>query len=85
MAAPRDFNGVSGSGISYGPQFALGGMLLLDRIDPDAAMEMDNEMGINNSYVFIEWYDSFLNGFGSGGQLQVGTNTWVLGLAFRGM
>jgi hypothetical protein len=76
-------NGVSGKGFSYGPQFALGGMLLLDAIDPVSAIEMDANTGVNNSYFFVEWYVSELNGFGSGGQLQVGTNTWVLGLALE--
>jgi hypothetical protein len=76
-------DGVSGSGLSYGPQFALGGMLLLDFLEPTAAKEMDNNVGINHSYFFAEWYVSKLNGFGSGSQMNVGTNTWVLGLAFE--
>jgi hypothetical protein len=70
----------AGSGISVGPQFALGGMFLLDFLDPASAMNLDNEVGINNSYFFMEWYDSKL---GLGNQLEVGTNTWVLGLAFE--
>jgi hypothetical protein len=73
--------GLSGSGISYGPQFALGGMLLLDSFDRSAAMEMDQNTGVNNSYFFLEWYVSQL-GIG-GNQMRVGTNTWVLGLALE--
>jgi hypothetical protein len=76
-------DGSVGRGISYGPQFALGGMFLLDSIDATSAKEMDVNAGVNNSYVFVEWYVSSLNGFGSGNQLQVGTNTWVLGLALE--
>lgn len=72
-------NGVKGTGISYGPQFALGGMFLLDVLDQDSAKSLDNEIGINNSYFFMEWYVSRL---GAGDQMEVGTNTWVLGLAF---
>ncbi len=68
---------------SYGYQFALGGMFLLDSIDRDAAREMDNATGVNNSYFFMEWYYSSLDGFGSGKQMQVGANTWMLGLAFE--
>ncbi len=78
-----DVGGVKGNGLSIGPQFALGGMLLLDAFDPDAASSLDDQLGINNSYVFVEWYDSFLNDFGTGRQMQVGTNSWVLGLAFE--
>src|SRR5262249_45008452 len=36
----------TGSGLSIGPQFALGGMLLLDPFDNDAAQSLDNEIGI---------------------------------------
>jgi len=73
-------SGVRGSGISFGPQFALGGALLLDVFDGDSSKNLDNEIGINNSYFFMEWYVSRL---GSGNQMEVGTNTWVLGLAFE--
>jgi hypothetical protein len=71
---------LAGSGISWGPQFALGGMLLLDFFDKDSAKNLDNEIGINNSYFFMEWMVSKL---GAGDQLEVGTNTWQLGLAFE--
>lgn len=80
--ARADDNSV-GRGTSYGLQMALGGMLLLDVFEPDAAVELDATMGVNSSYVFLEWYVSDLDGFGSGDQMQVGTNTWVLGLALE--
>jgi hypothetical protein len=73
--------GAVGSGISYGPQFALGGMFLLDALEPTAAVAMDEDTGVNNSYFFVEWYVSAL-GLGSN-QMHVGTNTWVLGLALE--
>ena len=76
-------DGATGSGFSYGPQFALGGMFLLDILDRSSANYMDDNVGVNNSYFFAEWYVSYLNGFGSGDQMQVGTNTWVLGLAME--
>jgi hypothetical protein len=80
--AARDDAGTLGRGTSYGYQFALGGMFLLDSLDKSAALEMDNATGINNSYFFMEWYYSNLNGFG-GSRMQVGANTWMLGLAFE--
>ena len=79
----RTDDGVVGRGISYGYQFALGGMLLLDFFDPSAAVEADNSIGVNNSYLFGEWYYSDLGGFGSANKLQVGTNTWMVGLALE--
>jgi hypothetical protein len=78
----RDDDGNVGRDISYGYQFALGAMLLLDVFEPDAAVEMDVNTGVNNSYFFLEWYLSNLDGFG-GNKMQVGTNTWMLGLAFE--
>jgi len=79
-AAYSDNNKV-GRGISTGPQFALGGMVLLDVLDPTSAVELDNATGVNNTYFFVEWYVSRLGN--SGNQMRVGTNTWMLGLALE--
>ena len=56
-------DGVKGTGISYGPQYALGGMFLLDVLDRQTARDADVSLGINNSYVFGEWYGSELDAF----------------------
>ena len=69
-------NGVEGRGASYGYQYALGGMLLLDFFDEGSAIEIENTSGVNNSYFFAEWYVSTLDGFGSGNRMNVGANTW---------
>jgi hypothetical protein len=79
----RTDDGDKGQGSSYGYQFALGGMLLLDFFDPSSAVEADNSIGVNNSYLFMEWYYSDLSGFGSSERMQVGTSTWMLGLALE--
>ena len=76
-------HGVSARGASYGPHFALGGMFLLDFLDQQTARDADNSLGINNSYVFAEWFDSELDAFGSKSRMNVGANTWVLGLAIE--
>ncbi len=82
-AGTAEAGDVSGRGASYGYQFALGGMLLLDALDRESAVRMDAASGINNSYFFIEWYFSRLDGFGAADQMQVGTSTWMLGLVFE--
>ncbi len=74
-------DGTIGRGASYGVQWALGGMLLLDIIDQTSAVEMDATTGVNNSYFFLEWYRSQLGT--SGDQMNVGTSTWMLGLALE--
>jgi hypothetical protein len=75
--------GTTAKGHSAGTQIALGGMLLLDSFDEDAALQLDNDVGINNSYIFFEWYRSNLDGFGDANTLRVGTSSWILGLAFE--
>lgn len=70
-----------GRGSETGTMYALGLMFLLDWMDPESAREMDNSVGVNNSYFFGEWYSSDVDSFGKG--MQVGTDTWALGLAFE--
>ena len=55
----------------------------LDIFDPEASLELDSTLGVNNSYFFFEYYKSNLDGFGSGKQMQVGAETWFLGLAWE--
>jgi len=76
-------NGVVGTGTSYGPQFALGAMLLLDWFSPQDALSADAALGLNNSYVFGEWFVSKLDGFGSKDTLNLSLNTWTFGLALE--
>jgi hypothetical protein len=68
---------IAGRDHSVGTQAALGAMFLLDWLEPSAGAELDGAMGINNSYVFLEWSVSNF----SGDQMDVGSNTWVTGLA----
>ena len=47
------------AGYSYG-----GGMqLLLDFFDPRLAAEFDREVGVNNSYIYVDWAASRVDGF----------------------
>ncbi|MCU0654227.1 MAG: MXAN_2562 family outer membrane beta-barrel protein [Polyangiaceae bacterium] len=79
-------DGVQGRGRSWGTHAAVGGMLHLDFLERDVALSFDDELGVNNSYLFFEWMWSDL---GSSGliedrpQMRVGTSGWVLGLAFE--
>lgn len=76
--------GVKGSGASWGPQVALGLAFALDVLDEGAARNMDLATGINNTYLYAEYYWlSLTNGLGQDKALYVGTNTWAAGLAFE--
>ncbi len=69
-----------GSGDAVGLYSALGGMLLLDIFDESAARKLDEQVGIENSYWFLEWSKSSLeddNGF------ALGASSWVTGLALQ--
>jgi hypothetical protein len=70
---------VTGRDISIGTQAALGAMFSLDWLEPSAGAELDNTMGINNTYIFFEWS---VSNYG-GQQMNVGANTWVTGFAFE--
>jgi hypothetical protein len=76
-------DGVSGKGASYGYTYSLGVVLRLDPLDPADAATADASLGINHSGLFIEWFGSSLDGFGSPDVLEVGTNTWVMGLTIE--
>lgn len=77
-----EVNGVPGKGISYGPQFALGGALLLDWFDEYAARQADQAVGINNTYLYAEYVSSHLDNI-NGTALQVGANHLSFGLTFE--
>jgi len=76
-------DGKKGKGASYGLTYALGAMFLLDVLDPDDAASADGLVGINNSYVFGEWFRPQLDGFGKNNVLDISSSSWVLGIALE--
>jgi hypothetical protein len=76
-------DGKKGKGASYGLTYALGAMFLLDVLAPDDAVTADGLTGINNSYIFVEWFRPQLDGFGSDKVLDVGSSSWLFGLAIE--
>ena len=73
-------------GHTWGTQFALGAAFMLDVLDDRAAFEIDNEWGVNNTYIFFEWMVANLNDFKSTHDpsvMRVGTNSWVAGLTLE--
>jgi hypothetical protein len=75
--------GSIGHGRSWGPMWALGVMFDLNFAQPERSQRLDAISGINHMYLFAEWYQLKLNGFGSGNQMQVGDSTWALGYALE--
>jgi len=76
-------SGVSGKGSTWGTHAALGISFALDSIDSGATRNMDNAIGINNTYVYFEYYMANLSGLGQDKALHVGSNSWAMGLTFE--
>lgn len=77
------FGGVSGKGTTWGTNTAIGLAFALDSIDQGATRNMDNAIGINNTYFYAEYYWLALNGLAQDKALYVGSNSWAMGLAFE--
>jgi hypothetical protein len=52
-------------------------------LDPSAARGFDNESGVNNTYLFVEFDHFDASGLGRKKTLAVGDDTWVGGLMFE--
>jgi hypothetical protein len=76
-------SGGSASGGTYGYEFVLGLSILLDFFDPVAAASLDNEAGINHSYIFAEYTWNTSDNFGGSNVLMVGGNYWLFGLGLE--
>ena len=76
-------DGRKGRGGSYGLTYALGAMFLLDVLNEDDAVTADAATGINNSYIFAEWFRPQLDGFGSNKVLDISSSSWLLGIALE--
>lgn len=72
-----------GRGHTWGTHLAAGLMLQLDPFDRAAAAQLDQNIGVNHSYLFFEWMNARLDGFGDSSSMRVGASTWVTGLAFE--
>jgi hypothetical protein len=80
---PTESKPVTGEGMTLGTHVALGAAFALDALDSGASRNMDNAIGINNTYIYAEYYWLNLNGLAQDKVLYVGTNTWAAGLAFE--
>ena len=84
LANPADSSSkVSGKGHTWGTHVAAGIALHLNPFDNAAAVNLDNNTGINHTYFFAEYMLSQLTGLGQTNALYVGANTWTLGLTFE--
>lgn len=71
------------SGGTYGLFGAVGLSLLLDVFEPHSANTFDNEMGVNNSYIFAEYQVIWQNEFDSKDSFDLSDDLIMFGLAFE--
>lgn len=75
-----DGMGGHGRGGTAGWHVAGGLALVLDFLDPDAAHDFDEDMGVNHTALTFEFFHSDISGLGQSNRLHVGDNNWTLGL-----
>lgn len=68
-----------GTGLTPTLHFALGGMIALNFIEPQASARLDQTTGVHHAYVFGEYYNDKLNL--SQNVMRVGAQSFVGGLA----
>ncbi len=73
-------NGKDAVGGKWGWEAVFGFRFLLDFVDPSAAFEFDNDIGVNDSYIFAEYRYTKINNFDEKG-LSLGGAYWNFGLA----
>jgi hypothetical protein len=81
QANPDAAGCVEGKGATWGADFALGGALSLNFLDPTAASLLEHGSDVAHVYLFGEWMDAILTGFGSKKEMHVGSSTVVVGLS----
>jgi hypothetical protein len=78
------YQGAAGRGYTLGSEFAVGVGLNINMLDDIAARSFDEDMGVNNTYLFGEWTRSDLTGLGfQADPLRVGGTYWTLGISFE--
>jgi hypothetical protein len=75
--------GSKGWGGTFGWNFSAGCMLLLDIFEPGAARTFDQEVGVNNSYLYADFFLARIDGFGNPNKLNLSDITWTVGLAIE--
>lgn len=72
-----------GIGGTFGFHVAVGLKILLDVFAPKMAQTFDNEIGVNNSYIFAQLLYANVNDFGKAGSWDLGELTGLYGIAFE--
>jgi hypothetical protein len=85
ISVTRNGDGTSrrGTGVTFGWHVAGGLMFLLDVFSASMAASLDDETGVQNSYLFAEFIYNDVNDFGSSTSINLSESTFSFGLAFE--
>jgi len=72
-----------GQGGTAGLYGAVALHLLLDFFEPHTAKVFDNDLGVNHSYLFVEYAVHWVDDFGSSDSFDLSDDGFVFGLAFE--
>jgi hypothetical protein len=78
-------DGQKGRGATLGWQFSPGLAIQLDGFDKKTARTFDNEVGVNHSYIFVEFLFAFVNRFGNDDYMNFSSNTFGKGTLMAGL
>ena len=76
-------DGTLGRGHTFGMVYSVGGMLLLNFLDRQAAKTFAVEQGVLRTYILIDYTITDLRGLGQSNAMHLGDKTWNLGFAFE--
>lgn len=79
----RASDGARGRGATFGGHVSVGLSFVLDSLAPGMAQTFDVEMGVNNTMIFAEYVFSWVDDFGSSKSWDLGSRTFLAGLAFE--
>jgi hypothetical protein len=75
-----DSTGGHARGGTLGWHGSAGLAFVIDFLDPDAAHDFDEDLGVNHTAITFEFYHADISGLGQANRLHVGDDSWMLGL-----
>lgn len=76
-------DGSVGQGGTFGGHVTFGLAFHLDFLSPEMAQTFDTDVGVNNTYLFMEYMLAWVNDFGSSKSLDLSSRTFFFGIAFE--
>ena len=85
IARYTDKNGkkFEGLGGTFGLHVSYGLLFNLDYVDPTLARDFDNNVGVNNTYLYVEGVYSWVNDFGSKNSWDLSSHGFLAGILFE--